>query len=139
MQVKMDYSKLETVIIDRLQLAVVEKLRTDYPMVAQNLTIERHPCPDERAVIWAFMSYLADVHRDDKDTVTLYKYPATPWDFIKDKYAPKWFLKRWPVRYESKEVVVHSLKHFMCPHLPTEPVYPHAIWLKMNQDTSWWQ
>ena len=58
-------------------------------------------------------------------------------DFIKDKYAPKWFKDRWPVQYTSKKVKTHSTTHFMCPHLPTESSYPHVLWLKMNQDHEW--
>jgi hypothetical protein len=131
---------LESVLIDRLQIAVIERLRTDYPMVAQNMRVEKFPCPYADYVSYAFISYLANIHRDDKETITVYEYPATAWDFIKEKYAPKWFLKRWPVQYERKDVVVHSEKNFMCPHLPTEPTYPHALWLMMNQDRpSWWQ
>jgi hypothetical protein len=132
-------SKMESVLIDRLQIAVVERLRIDYPMVAQTLRVQTYPCLDDGYISMAFISYLANVRKDDKETVTVYEYPATAWDFIKEKYAPKWLLTRRPVRYERKDVVVHSEKHFMCPHLPTESSYPHVMWLKMNQDTSWWQ
>ena len=133
-----DDFKLESVIIDRLQLSVIESLSKAYPMVAQNMTVERLADLYAERVVYAFMSYLANVHRDDKETITIYEYPATAWDFLKEKYAPKWLLKRWPVLYAKKEVVVYSTQNFMCPHLPTEPTYPHAMWLKMNQDTSWW-
>ena len=115
---------VESVLIDRLYIGVVERLRTDYPMIAQNMTVEKFPCPHDQYVSMAFLSFLANVHRDDKETITVYEYPATAWDFIKEKYAPKWFLERWPVLYAKKEVVVHSEKNFMCPHLPTEPTYP---------------
>ena len=136
MSVNLD-AHLESVLIDRLQIAVVQKLCTDYPMVAQNMTVEKFHCPDDRYISWTFLSFLANVHRNDKETVTVYEYPATAWDFIKEKYAPKWFLKRWPVQYERKDVVVWSERNFMCPHLPTESSYPHALWLKMNQQHDW--
>jgi hypothetical protein len=131
--------QLESVLIDKLHIAIVENLRTDYPMIAQNLVMEKIPCQFAGYVSYAFTSFLANIHRQDKETATLYEYPATAWDFIKEKYAPKWFLKRWPVRYESKKIVTWRESNFMCPHLPTEPTYPHALWLKKNQDTSWWQ
>lgn len=128
-------AKIESVLIDKLKIFVIQKLRTNYPMIAENMTVEKYPCPDDLGVSMAFMSYLANVHRSDKETVTVYEYPATAWDFIKEKYAPKWFLKYSPVHYERKKVVVYNEKNFMCPHLPTEDTYPHVLWLKMNQDT----
>lgn len=40
------------------------------------------------------------------------KYPLTFWDYLKERYAPYWFLKRYPVEYQEYDASVsYSVRH----------------------------
>lgn len=127
--------RLEKVILEALPVALSIRLREEYPAVAQNMRVQKfytHDLPNY--VTYAFTSFLGHVHKQDKVETTLYKYPATVWEFFKDKYAPQWFLRRWPVRYESKKIATHIEKNFMCPHIAMPDMNPHVLWLMDSQD-----
>jgi hypothetical protein len=42
--------------------------------------------------------------------------PATAWDHVKQQYAPAWFKKRFPVRWEKHQFQIQG-PTFLCPHL----------------------
>jgi hypothetical protein len=37
-----------------------------------------------------------------------FKYPADWWEAVKERFAPAWFLKRYPVKYTHKEFQVKA-------------------------------
>jgi hypothetical protein len=43
-------------------------------------------------------------------------WPKDWWQMLKEQYAPKWFLKRWPVEYDDHTLSVQAYKA-VCPHL----------------------
>lgn len=63
--------------------------------------------------IWFLNGHKTDV-LTERDTI---KIPASPWEFTKQRYAPKWFLRRWPVKTETKEFRVAVHHHYVCPHV----------------------
>jgi len=126
---------LKTVILNRLPVAVTFLLHEEYPAVADNMRMEKfylHDIPEY--VSYTFTSFLSHIQKQDKQETTLYKYPATVWEFFKEKYAPKWFLKRWPVTYETKKIATHIEKNFMCPHLSVPSQAPHVYWMMESTD-----
>ena len=32
------------------------------------------------------------------------RYPATWWDAVKERFAPAWYIKRWPIAYISHDI-----------------------------------
>jgi hypothetical protein len=122
------------VVVDKLQIAFSHRFSREYPVIANNMQMDVLPVPYSRDIEHIFHSFLSNIHKNDKEKTTLYSYPATPWEFYKEKYAPKWMLKRWPVRYETKDVVVWSEKNFMCPHISLDTNYPHVLWLLDAQE-----
>ena len=63
--------------------------------------------------VWFVSGHKLDV-LTERDT---FEFPSSPWEFFKQKYAPKWFLKRWPVKTETKEFRVAIHHHYVCPHI----------------------
>ena len=61
-----------------------------------------------------------------------FEFPASPWEFFKQKYAPKWFLRRCPVKTETKEFRVAVHHHYVCPHadVPNDKgINVHYAWM----------
>jgi hypothetical protein len=130
-----DDLKLDRLVIDKLQIAVEHVVsRKDMQMIADNLRVHSYPSYLADHVTFWFTSFVANVSRHDTEETELYSYPATPWDFIKENFAPAWFLKRWPVEYVSKKVPVRVTRNFMCPHLSVPDTFPHVFWMKENLD-----
>ena len=40
----------------------------------------------------------------DKKEGTIVRSPLTPLEFFKEKYAPKWLIKRYPVKYKETKI-----------------------------------
>lgn len=47
---------------------------------------------------------------------------ATGWDSIKERFFPKWWLRRWPVEYKTLELDVRYLYPFLRPPITDSPV-----------------
>ena len=79
-------------------------------------------------------AWLLDGHKSDVRTeYDEIEFPATPWEFWKKEYAPKWFLARWPVKTSATKIRVAVHHHFVCPHVdpdnPREDAFKHYSWM----------
>jgi len=58
-----------------------------------------------------------------------FRFPSNPWQHLKQRFAPKWFLRRWPVeesiktRFVSKRKVVKTAQFALYPAMPLK-VHP---------------
>jgi|SRR5882757_143959 len=55
-----------------------------------------------------------------------------PWECFKEKYAPKWFLKRWPVKYREIRYESARSHYNVCPHWAEDfhrDKIPHLMWM----------
>jgi hypothetical protein len=124
-----------TLVVDKLRIAFQERLNA-YPAVAASMSVAAEM--DYRfadRMVYTITAFLANIHKQNKAKTTLYTYPSTPWEFYKKMYAPAWFLKRWPVKYTSEDVVTWTEKNFMCPHLVFPPDdSKHILWLMDAND-----
>jgi hypothetical protein len=48
------------------------------------------------------------------DDVVVVEWPATWWQHVKQRFAPRWALRRWPVRMDRQEIQVYKS---VCPHI----------------------
>lgn len=65
------------------------------------------------------------------------KYPATWWEHVKERWAPAAALRRWPVRYASRDV--HISIYRVCPHWDQpigEKRHIHVSWMA-EEDRLW--
>jgi hypothetical protein len=51
------------------------------------------------------------------------RYPATWWDAVKERFAPRWFLRRYPAKY----VVVELAAEAIYPHLNLQIPSEHSV------------
>lgn len=60
------------------------------------------------------------------------QWPQDWWEAVKDRWAPHWFLRRWPVKW--KRISVHkNVKTRMCPHLNVKTQGPHVQFLQHGE------
>ena len=68
-------------------------------------------------LIFRFRSYLAGTNRQTESIEQTVKVPLSWWDHVEERFAPKWFLKRWPVQYRTIEVKKVVTVTNICPHI----------------------
>src|ERR1700743_99957 len=75
-------------------------------------------------------TWLLDGHkRDVREEYDFIYFPKSPWQFIKQSYAPKWFTDRWPVLTVEKRIKIAVHHHFVCPHIAVEDKGSHVAWM----------
>jgi hypothetical protein len=62
-------------------------------------------------------------HLEDKQTTVTFSPPATWWQHWKQDHAPRWFTRRWPIRYKTVE---RTVEYEVC------AMYPEADLLLPN-------
>ena len=95
-----------------------------------NLVLERYPDTFLKDQGETMVLQMAAYMRALKDHRIFYNinYPMTWWDALKDRFFPKWALKRWPAKY--KKIFIDELVYkAVCPHLPALPENRHFEWL----------
>lgn len=61
------------------------------------------------------------------------RWPSDWWQAFKERWFPKWWLKRWPVNYQT--ISVHRRIHTrVCPHFAIQPGVNHVRFLMGKDD-----
>ncbi len=122
-------AELTRVTLDRLKVSCAIMFGAN---LAESLTLEMIPMYADALSknlcyrLNAFV-YHREVRREESEWV---QYPKRWWDSLKLEFAPKWFIRKWPVVYERKAVLV---KHYhVCPHLPIASMERHIHFLAQN-------
>lgn len=67
-----------------------------------------------------------------------FKAPLDWWQAFRERWFPRWWLRRHPVRYRVerrevlKRVTVH--RYNVCPHIKVQDNTPHVAWLMENRE-----
>jgi hypothetical protein len=116
-------------VLDVVQVGVSQSLsREGLHMMADHLKVDYYLEPMVQNIVYTFRTSLLKKQRVDEST-RLYRYPATAWDYIKDKFAPEWFKEQWPVEYASQTITTFTEKNYLCPHLSIPQQDRHVFWL----------
>jgi hypothetical protein len=78
--------------------------------------------------LFHFRAFLAakekeDTQRREDTDQEVIESPSSWWEMLKRDHAPVWFLRRYPVQYDTRTIVtrtvfINSKKVNVCPHLP---------------------
>lgn len=83
--------RVQTIMLDRLELCVMHAISRGELMAGDdNLQLLE---PMAGAMVFQLSHYVAGL----KETVTV-DYPADWWEAVKQRFAPQWFLRHYPVR-----------------------------------------
>jgi hypothetical protein len=81
---------------------------------------------DKETMIWAKNSGMAYVlgiktricsREEEIEVAYEYQVPASAWDYVKENYLPKWFLKRFPAKTKTVSGKVKSKAIFFYPKI----------------------
>ncbi len=77
-------------------------------------------------VVVELESYLHGI--EDVPILIKKQWPKTWWEHFKERWFPKWALKKWPVQYDIIWINERRFKR-VCPHLQKENQSRHLKWL----------
>jgi hypothetical protein len=108
-------ARLADVAVFQPQRIALEKLRLGCSYVLDNAELELTRDVALDAMVVSLRSHvLADKLVGDTYT-THYEVPANVWQMFKERHMPAWFVRRFPVRYDRKDVAVRFERYATYP------------------------
>jgi hypothetical protein len=78
-------------------------------------------------IIFQFTTYMHGIQRE-RITVNL-RWPADWWQALKARWFPRWWLARWPVKWEEYHID-EAIYAAVCPHVnPVTKNREHLMWM----------
>lgn len=100
----------------------IEELSAQRQVPAQNLTLVIRPVERLDAVLFELSEKVATFDGGTLEYRELVdgdidRLPADWWQALKERFAPRWCLRRWPVRYRETRLVTQQARGYL-PRLP---------------------
>lgn len=118
----------QQIMAEMLMLAFHRQI-PDYPLLSDNAKMRMFEVATgglvAQVTTWILDGHKADVRIERREIY----FPSSPWQFLKQEYAPKWFLRRWPVKMKETVYDYAEHHHFVCPHLKVEERNRHFMWM----------
>lgn len=125
--------RLNELILERVKFGCTQFVGED---VLGNIKLDTYADMVSGQIVHSFRTYILSEKTKEEGVTNRFRYPKNSWEHFKYEFAPKWFLSRWPVRwnYEKKTTLV---KHFVC--LPKfgqflDPAYQRHSFQNMTFD-----
>lgn len=108
----MMYNDVEKVKVKQITMDVVTQAvqrhvdSLDLPLTNYRVNVDFVPML-EQMTEHMVVTLTRRIPREQLDVINIdfqVSYPANWWEAVKERFAPKWFLKRYPVKYETKGV-----------------------------------
>jgi hypothetical protein len=105
---------IKQVALDKIKVHVAKELSLDMTFVSQHAAVSVVMNEMARSLTFHLQSCVLGKSggRVDVDR----KWPADWWQAVRERWAPKWWLKRHPVKHAS--VAIHEQIWRVCPHYP---------------------
>jgi hypothetical protein len=123
--------RIRTLVANKLLVCVGQDFPLENLLFARNhATVETMIDAVARRLTVQLRTYLlaGKEHAEDGATV---RWPADWWQAFRERWFPKWWLRRWPVRYQS--VVTRKYIRRVCPHVNLVTPGEHQVhfqWLE---------
>jgi len=100
--------KTRQLVLERVTLGANFKIPIDN---LERIDVEDHAI---NCIVSSFRLHLLGQERTTEYEVK-FDYPATTWDMFKQDYAPKWFLAKYPVKYDTTKKKVEFKEKALLP------------------------
>lgn len=117
--------EFEKVVCEVLRYQV-QQLLSKETMLMRNSELKAWIDQQARGMILELRTMAVAKHR--KEEIDWVKYPSDWWEAFKERWFPKWMLRRWPVNYKRK--VVQQNVYHCCPHMDIKVQSNHIEFLQ---------
>lgn len=112
-------------------LVGIDKAVSMLELSQMKVDIHRHPCLD--AMLVSVRAYFDTEEVDSEDVTFVWAVYESWWDHFKDWHMPKWFTKRWPVRWKDCSQTIKVKHSCVFPKITKLPEYKS---LKFRRDVN---
>lgn len=111
-------------------LVYATSVMEEYPGLSRNLDFRVNEAHDHinRCVMF-LKGWMLDGHKVVRVEDHTINFPASPWDFFKQRHFPAWALRWWPVKEAEHRFAVHEHHHHICPHMVADPQDRHIMFM----------
>jgi hypothetical protein len=122
----------------QFQRIVLEKLRIAFQMhlgqmefVRNHLELSAYVDEVARRMVLQVQSYILAMEKECERVAVTVTVPRDWWEAVRERWIPKWWLKRWPVKYRTVTSGKDVKKYRVCPHVnvKTRDDTRHFEWL----------
>lgn len=121
-----DFSKVlrpdfEQVVLEKVRLSLERVFQREQLHFLRNeLQVEAYLCQRTQDLVLRITTAVIAKERVEEEVCTRkVACPANWWQHFRERWFPKWWLARWPVRYKFTDIEIH--KHYYC--------CPHVAWV----------
>jgi len=108
---------VQRVVFDRVREVVTQSVHLKELELHAHLTVDEMA---RRLVMSLEHRLLRGVPTEYQDEVA-FSWPADWWQAFKERWFPRWLLKKYPVAYRTEVVARKLVEHRYCPHIRTPP------------------
>lgn len=106
--------------------AISKQMMEEYPGLVGNMELTEFKVAQIDSLILQMTSWCVAGRVPSDSLIETVRWPRDAWEMFKDRWMPKWFTDRWPVRYAEREIKTTVNHYFVCPHLVTDPHSQHV-------------
>lgn len=106
--------KLKRYLIEKVEIGIQWQIPRH---VLLNATLDQALGYASDEILYRLRSYLAGSKSETERVDQIIRVPLSWWDHVKERFAPKWFLKRWPIQYRTIEIKRVVTITNICPHI----------------------
>ena len=108
-----------SITLEKIRVQIVREMReADLAGLCEGMTVEEYARYEAGTIVQMFRSYVLGMGTEKVGC----EWPATWWQHLKQRWFPRWALRRWPVRLAKREFTVYKK---VCPHLGVPARDPH--------------
>lgn len=112
---RLDEKQFSKVLLSRLR-QVAKMSLGDHAIDKMDLRVLRDDMTD--SILFALRTEVMTERLSDREKTIIFEYPATWWEHLKKEMAPRWFLKRYPVKFSKYTQKIRFEEIALYPMLP---------------------
>lgn len=132
-----EQTRYEQVEFDKINLYVQQAItKAGFPGLSENTKYRAFLQVNVDNMVMQLLSWCVAGRVPSNATTEYVEWPDGPWQAFKAKYAPKWFLARFPVKNAHKNIDKVTNHYFVCPHLVTDQRETHVRFMMTARESA---
>lgn len=121
-----DIPQFRRLVADRIAVMQSESVSVREMAAMNRMEVDAFADRLSRSVVVQFRTF---IHAIPKEKISVHRRWPKDWrEAVKERFAPAWIKKRWPVKYETVDIE-QQIYGGVCPHLQEHAQSRHLEWM----------
>jgi hypothetical protein len=117
MNTLMTTEQVESFLAEQVQFYCVKHLSKSAFTIGDNAQLRVMLSHAAEDLVLTMYSWCAAGQVPSEPSTRTIRWPDGPWQAIRERFAPAWWLKRYPMRWREETVTTETRTYFVCPHV----------------------